>query len=76
MADVTIDRLAVQVVGISVDDARRLALAVAEGLAGLTEGAGPAAELRLSVDGRAGEAVEALATRIVDAVLRSGSRTT
>ena len=73
MTEVQIDRLILQVPGLSVADGRRLAQQVADGLGRLTGGLNVAA-LRLDLRGAAGAGVDELAQQIVAALLREVRR--
>lgn len=72
MPDLTVDRLTLQLSGLSEGDGRRLAALVADGLAtaDLPPRGGAASVLRVSVGPQPGEGVESLAKRIVTELLR------
>ncbi len=68
---ISIDRLAIELSGISAEDARRLAELVATGLADSTEEMEPrrVPELRVQLSARQNQTLPALAHRIVAATL-------
>lgn len=67
-----VDRLALRLAGVTPQDARRIALAVAEGLLDVATGAAVATmdQLRIDVTRSEGEGAEALAQRIVAEIAR------
>jgi hypothetical protein len=72
MGDIRIDRLALQVPGLTAADGRRLALQVAHGLAaaGAAGGGRAVPALRLDMTAAPGAGVDELAEQIVAEVLR------
>ena len=72
MAEAFIDRLTLQVPGLSETKARRLALAIAEGLAaaGLPGGASDVSTLRVELTASADTGTDRLASQIVSAILQ------
>jgi hypothetical protein len=62
--DLRVDRLTLRVPGLSPADGRRLAELVGRGLATIPAGAQGADAIRIALDARAGERLEALAERI------------
>jgi hypothetical protein len=72
MADIRIDRLALQAPGLTAADGRRLAFRVADGLAaaGAAGGGREVSALRLDLTAAPGAGVDALAEQIVAEVLR------
>jgi hypothetical protein len=76
VTDLDVDRLTIRLAGHSASDARRLAALIGDGLA---DAATPprlhdASAVHASLPGRAGEPVEATASRIVDAIVGALSR--
>jgi hypothetical protein len=76
MSAISIERLALQVPGLSQSDGRRLALRIAEGLgsAGAIGGGRDILALRLDLTARANTGVDELARQIVAEVLRQVER--
>lgn len=76
MADVSIDRLTLQIPGFSETDGKRLALAVAEALEAATLGreTGEVSTLRVDLTAGAGAEPNLLAERIVAEVVRQVQR--
>lgn len=71
MPGITIDRLTLELPGVSESQARRLALGISEGLAagGLT-GSGDVPTIRVDLTAGAGGDTDRLARRIVEDILR------
>jgi hypothetical protein len=76
MTEVSIDRLTLQVPGFSEAEGRRLALAVADGLAaaGLPGGDGDVSTLRVNLTANAEASPDRLAGKIVSEILRQLQR--
>lgn len=66
-----IDRLTLRVPGLSADEGRRLAELVGKGLATIRPDVADSDSLRLAVDARTGERLEAMADRITTQVTTS-----
>jgi hypothetical protein len=69
--DVHVDRLTLRVPGLSPAEGRRLAELVAGGLSRMPAGAQAGDAIRIAVDARTGERVEALAARITARLMSS-----